>query len=135
VAWESDNSDAGVAAQKIGALLAAYPDLDYLWIIEGAAPGAVPAAFQEAGKEPGDIGVLAIDAQESTLQAIEDGWITTTLNQCWFDAVAHVAELLVRMAGGEEPAETFYPVPVDAVTADDLPYTGCDPDEVAAVFQ
>jgi ABC-type sugar transport system substrate-binding protein len=135
VAWESDNSDAGVAAQKIGALLAANPDLDYLWIIEGAAPGAVPAAFQEAGKEPGDIGVLAVDAQESTLQAIEDGWITTTLNQCWFDASPYVADLLVGIAGGEAPAKTFYPVPVDPVTADDLPYTGCDPDEVAAVFQ
>ncbi len=135
VAWESDNSDAGVAAQKIGALLAAYPELDYLWIIEGAAPGAVPAAFQEAGKEPGDIGVLAIDAQESTLQAIEDGWITTTLNQCWFDASPHVAEMLVQLASGEEPSSTFFAVPVDDVSAEDLPYTGCDPDAVASIFQ
>jgi ribose transport system substrate-binding protein len=135
VTWESDNSDAGVAAQKIGALLAAYPDLDYLWIIEGAAPGAVPAAFQEAGKEPGDIGVLAIDAQDSTLQAIKDGWITTTLNQCWFDASPQVAQLLVELAGGQQPASTFYSVPVDAVSAEDLPYTGCDPAAVAAVFE
>lgn len=135
VAWESDNSDAGVAAQKIGALLAANPDLDVLWIIEGAAPGAVPAAFQEAGKDPGDVLVLAIDAQESTLQAIEDGWITTTLNQCWFDASPQIADLLVRMSAGEEPAQTFYPVPVDSISAEDLPYEGCPADEVASVFE
>ena len=50
--------------------------MNYLWIIEGAAPGAVPAALSEAGKAPGDIKVLAVDAQDSTIKAIEDGWIT-----------------------------------------------------------
>src|SRR5690606_15621762 len=69
--WESDNSDAGIAAQKMGAMVSAYPDMNYLWIIEGAAPGAVPAALGEAGKKPGDIKVLAVDAQDSTLKAIE----------------------------------------------------------------
>ncbi len=64
LAWEGDNSDAGIAAQKIGALVAAYPELNYLWIIEGAAPGAVPAALSEAGKQAGDIKVLAVDAQD-----------------------------------------------------------------------
>ena len=73
--WEGDNSDAGVAAQKIPAMIQAYPEMNYLWIIEGAAPGAVPAGFEEAGLEPGAVGVLAIDAQDSTLKAIEDGWI------------------------------------------------------------
>ena len=97
VAWEGDNTDAGVAAQKLGAMVGAYPDINYLWIIEGAAPGAVPAALGEAGKKPGDIRVLAVDAQDSTLKAIEDGWITTTLNQCWFDTSVNIAKLIVGM--------------------------------------
>jgi ABC-type sugar transport system substrate-binding protein len=71
--WEAANSDAGIAAQKFGAVIAAYPEMNYVWIIEGAAPGAVPSAFAEAGKKPGDIQVLAVDAQAATLQAIRDG--------------------------------------------------------------
>lgn len=133
VVWESDNSDAGVAAQKIPAMISAYPEMDYLWIIEGAAPGAVPAAFQEAGVQPGDIRVLAVDAQESTLQAIEDGWITSTLNQCWFDTSPNIAQLLIDAINGEQ-VEDFYAVPVDPVNAEDLPYEGCSDELVSEPF-
>ena len=52
--------------------------------------------------------MLAVDAQESTLQAIEDGWITTTLNQCWFDASPYVADLLARWLRG--PARIARPL-------------------------
>ena len=123
--WESDNSDAGIAAQKIGAMVTAYPDMNYLWIIEGAAPGAVPAALGEAGKKPGDIKVLAVDAQDSTLKGIADGWITATLNQCWFNASANIARLMVEMKTDGKKAQPFYEIPVDPVTADRLPYKGC----------
>ncbi len=132
--WESDNSDAGVAAQKIGALVSAYPDVNYLWIIEGAAPGAVPAALGEAGKKAGDIKVLAVDAQASTIKAIQDGWITTTLNQCWFDASVNIAKLIVATkTAGAKPA-TFYPIAVDPVSKDNIPYKGCPADNVNKPF-
>ncbi len=125
--WESDNSDAGVAAQKIPAMIQAYPTMDYLWIIEGAAPGAVASSFKEAGVVPGKIGVLAIDAQDSTLQAIEDGWISATLNQCWFNASPQAAKRIIEaMNGKASPA--FIPIKVDAVTKDRLPYAGCPAD-------
>lgn len=134
VVWEGDNSDAGIAAQKMGAMVAAYPEMNFLWIIEGAAPGAVPAALGEAGKQPGDIGVLAVDAQDSTLKAIEDGWITATLNQCWFDASANIAKLIVAMKNdGAKPA-AFIEIPVDPVTKERLPYTGCPPENANAPF-
>jgi ABC-type sugar transport system substrate-binding protein len=125
VVWESDNSDAGIAAQKLGAMVSAYPEMNYLWIIEGAAPGAVPAALSEGGKKPGDIKVLAVDAQDSTLKAIEDGWITTTLNQCWFDTSVNIAKLIIEIKNSGKTAESFYPVDVDPVSKDNLPYTGC----------
>jgi ribose transport system substrate-binding protein len=125
VIWESDNSDAGIAAQKLGAMVSAYPDMNYLWIIEGAAPGAVPAALGEAGKKPGDIKVLAVDAQESTLKAIEEGWITTTLNQCWFDTSVNIAKLIIDIKKNGKKPEKFYAVDVDPVSKDNLPYKGC----------
>ena len=134
VVWESDNSDAGVAAQKLGAMVSAYPEMNYLWIIEGAAPGAVPAALSEAGKRPGDIKVLAVDAQDSTLKGIEDGWITATLNQCWFDASANIARLIVEIKTAGKTPETFYNVPVDPVSKANLPYAGCPAANSTAPF-
>ena len=122
--WESDNSDAGVAAQKIPAMIQAYPTMDYLWIIEGAAPGAVAASFKEAGVAPGKIGVLAIDAQDSTLQAIQDGWISATLNQCWFNASPQAARRIIETKGGTASPQ-FVAIKVDPVTKDRLPYAGC----------
>ena len=127
VTWEGDNSDAGVAAQKIPAMVQAYPEMNYLWIIEGAAPGAVPAGFAEAGVEPGQIGVLAIDAQDSTLKAIEDGSISATLNQCWFNASPQAAKRIIEAKNGTAPPE-FVPIAVDPVTKDKLPYEGCPPE-------
>jgi ABC-type sugar transport system substrate-binding protein len=134
VTWESDNSDAGIAAQKMGAMIAAYPDMNYLWIIEGAAPGAAPAALGEAGKKPGDVKVLAVDAQDSTLKGIEDGWITATLNQCWFDASANIGKLMVEMKATGKTAESFYEVAVDSVTKDRLPYKGCPAENASKPF-
>ena len=105
----------------------AYPAMNSLWSIEGAAPGAVAASFKEAKLAPGKIGVLAIDAQDSTLQAIKDGWISATLNQCWFNASPQAAKRIIEAkAGKASPA--FVPIKVDAVTKDRLPYSGCPAD-------
>lgn len=125
--WEGDNSDAGVAAQKIPAMIQAYPTMDYLWIIEGAAPGAVASSFKEAGVAPGKIGVLAVDAQDSTLQAIKDGWISATFNQCWFNASPQAAKRIIETLGGKTQ-EKFIAIAVDPVTKDRLPYAGCPAD-------
>jgi ABC-type sugar transport system substrate-binding protein len=125
--WESDNSDAGVAATKIPAMLAAYPAMNYIWIIEGAAPGAVPAALKEAKKTAGQVKVLAIDAQASTLQAISDGWISATLNQCWFNASPQAAKRMIQAKTGTSQTP-FIAIKVDPVTKDRLPYQGCPAD-------
>jgi ABC-type sugar transport system substrate-binding protein len=125
--WEGDNSDAGVAAQKIPAMIQAFPAMDYLWIIEGAAPGAVASSFKEANIAPGKIGVLAIDAQDSTLQAISDGWISATLNQCWFNASPQAAKRIIEAKAGKASPK-FVPIKVDPVSKDRLPYTGCPAD-------
>ena len=123
--WETDNSDPAVASQKISAMLAAYPEMDTLWYIEGAAAGVTPSALQEAGKKPGDIFVLAIDALQPTLAAIEDGWISQTLTQCYFWASPFAADLIKATKAGNGPEQQFWPIAVDPVTKEDLPYAGC----------
>ncbi len=133
LAWETDNSDPGEAAEKLGAISLAYPEMDALWLIEGAAPGVVPQAFAEAGKSPGDVFVLSIDALDPTLAAIEDGWITTTLNQCYFWASPFAAELIKAAQAGEGPEQTLWPIDVDPVTADRLPYAGCPTDIIPSL--
>jgi len=132
--WQGDNSDAGVAAQKLGAMVSAYPQMNYLWIIEGAAPGAVPAALGEAGKKPGDIKVLAVDAQASTLKAIQDGWITATLNQCWFDTSVNIAKLIIKIKNEGAKPQSFYAIDVDPVGKDNIPYKGCPADKANKPF-
>jgi ribose transport system substrate-binding protein len=134
VVWESDNSDAGVAAQKIGALITAYPDVNYLWIIEGAAPGAIPAALGEAGKKAGDIKVLAVDAQDATIKAIQDGWITATLNQCWFDTSVNIAKLIGEIKKSGKKPDSFYAIDVDPVSKNNLPYKGCPAEKANKPF-
>jgi ABC-type sugar transport system substrate-binding protein len=115
-------------------MVSAYPQMNYLWIIEGAAPGAVPAALGEAGKKPGDIKVLAVDAQASTLKAIQDGWITATLNQCWFDTSVNIAKLIIKIKHDGVKPESFYAIDVDSVGKDNIPYKGCPADKANKPF-
>jgi ABC-type sugar transport system substrate-binding protein len=126
--WEFDDSDPAKAAEKIQAILAAYPDLDALWMIEGAGPGVAPTALAEAGKQPGDVFVLGIDDLDPTLKAVEDGWISTTLAQCWFDASPFAAQLMIAKLSGNGPEQKFYPVPVAPITKAELPWKGCPAD-------
>lgn len=128
--WEYNQSDPAIAAERIQSILAAFPDVDALWMIEGAGPGVAPQALSEAGKAPGDVYVLGIDDLDPTLQAIEDGWITTTLAQCYFQASPFAAELMIAKLRGDAPSQTYWPVPVQPITVDDLPWTGCSPDSI-----
>jgi ribose transport system substrate-binding protein len=128
--WEFNDSDPVKAAEKIQAIMAAYPDVSALWMIEGAGPGAAPAALAEAGKAPGDVFVLGIDALDPTLEAIENGWITTTLAQCYFQASPFAAQLMIAKLSGNGPTQQFWPVPVAPVTKADLPWKGCPADVI-----
>ncbi|MCU1658779.1 MAG: hypothetical protein JWO57_3435 [Pseudonocardiales bacterium] len=130
VTWESDDSDPAKATTKIEAIIAAYPHLKALWMIEGAAPGAAPTALTEAGKKPGDLFVLGIDDLAPTLKAVEKGWITTTLAQCYFQASPFGAQLLIAKKQGKGPTKTFWPVPVEPVTKATLPWKGCPASDI-----
>jgi len=127
-AWESDNSDTALAAQKITGILQADSSINAIWCVEGQCPGGVATGLTEAGKQPGDVFVLGIDTVDTTIGALEDGWLGATLNQCWFDAT-QLATNLIRAKVEDQPSDQqFWGIGVDAVTADDLPYDGCSAD-------
>lgn len=121
---EFDNSDAGVAAQKISAMLTAHPDISAIWILEGAAPGSIPSALREAGKKPGDVKVLAIDLQKPTCLAIKDGWISATNDQVFFDASAYGAKLGIQLKQGKKVPRSI-DTGVKVVTKQNVPSTVC----------
>ena len=72
--------------------------------------------------------VLGIDDLDPTLKAVEDGWISTTLAQCWFDASPFAAQLMIAKLSGNGPEQKFYPVPVAPITKAELPWKGCPAD-------
>lgn len=124
-AWESDNSDTSVAAQKITASLQANPSINAIWCVEGQCPGGVPTGLKEAGKKPGEVYVLGIDTVDTTLAALKDGWLGATLNQCWFDATQLATGLIKSKASGTPSTQRSWGIGVDSVTTANLPYKGC----------
>lgn len=131
VAWESDKSDPAAAAQKITAMTSANPDMNALWCVEGTCPGAAEAGLKEAGKKPGDVYVLGIDDADTTIAAIRDGWVSASINQCYFIASSPLATDLIRAKkAGDAPARRFWPVAVDVIDKARLPYAGCPADAV-----
>lgn len=124
-AWESDNSDTSVAAQKITASIQANPSISAVWCVEGQCPGGVPTGLKEAGKKPGDVYVLGIDTVDTTLAALKDKWLGATLNQCWFDATQLATGLIKAKVEGSASTQQSWGIGVDPVTTASLPYKGC----------
>ena len=125
VTVDTGNTDAAQDATKIGSILAAYPEVSAIWCAEGTCPGAAASALPEAGKEPGDIYVLGLDDVDTTLAAIEAGWVQTSFNQCFFYATPLAVALIKAAVDGNPYPDKRYAIPTDPITADDLPYEGC----------
>lgn len=129
-AWEYDNSDSATAATKIAAMMQANPDIDALWCVDGNCPAGVESGLNAAGVGPNKVYALGIDAVDNTIAAIEAGWITETLNQCYFIASPLAVELIRSKIEGTTPAERSYGIPADPVSIANLPYAGCPNDVV-----
>jgi ribose transport system substrate-binding protein len=125
LAVESTKADPAQAASKIAAAVVAYPEADVFWFIEGAGLSALPKSLEQAGKLPGDIFVLGIDSTPETISAIESGWVSSSLAQCFFYATPFAAQLAMKKLAGDGPGEQSYPVDVVPVYLSDLPFTEC----------
>ncbi len=122
---ESTKADPAQAASKIAAAVVAYPEATAFWFIEGAGLSAVPKSLEQAGKMPGDIYVLGVDSTPETISAIESGWVSSTLAQCFFYATPFAAQLALKALNGTGPTGQSYPVDVVPVSKSDLPFTEC----------
>jgi len=125
VSVQYTDADAATAATRIGAAVSAYPEANAFWFVEGAGVSAVPKALEQAGKAPGDIFVLGVDSTPETLQSVADGWVSSTLAQCFFYATPFAAELAKLKLAGQGPEQQSWPVGVVPVGPKDLPFAGC----------
>jgi ABC-type sugar transport system substrate-binding protein len=125
LAVEYDNSDATTTASQLTAAVLAYPTMNAVWFLEGGGPPTVPAALAQAGKTPGQIYVLAIDALPATLAAVASGWLSATISQCYFWDSGFVAQLAMAAINGHPVKQRTWLIPTQIVTKASLPYAGC----------
>lgn len=125
LAEESDSADSGTAAADIRSVIEGYSNVNAFWMIEDASGPIIGKALQEAGKKPGQIFVLGIDALAGTLKEVQDGWVPELLNQCWFSSIPFASELALAKINGHGLKQQSISIPVQAVTKATLPYKGC----------
>lgn len=75
VANEDDGGDAQKAAQVTAALLAAYPDLKGIAGFDSESGAGIVTALREAGKQPGDIKVTAMEQTPDFFKTAQEGWV------------------------------------------------------------
>ena len=75
VANEDDNGDSAKAAEVTSALLAAHPDLAGVAGFDSESGAGIVRALQEAGKQPGEIKVTAMEQTPDFFKTVKDGWV------------------------------------------------------------
>jgi ABC-type sugar transport system substrate-binding protein len=75
VANEDDGGDAQKAAQVTAALLAAHPDIAGLAGFDSESGAGIVTALREAGKNPGDIKVTAMEQTPDFFKTAQEGWV------------------------------------------------------------
>ena len=75
VANEDDGGDAQKAAQVTAAILAAHPDIAGLAGFDSESGAGIVTALREAGKNPGDIKVTAMEQTPDFFKSAKEGWV------------------------------------------------------------
>lgn len=125
VATELDNGNPSTTETDLSSLPQSYPTVNAIWFLEGGTLPAISTGLRQAGKKPGQLFVLGIDAVPTTLSAIKSGWISKTLAQCYFWATPFAAQLAVAKLDGHGPKQQSWPIGIQAVGKSQLPYHGC----------
>jgi ribose transport system substrate-binding protein len=81
VANEDDNGDSAKAAEVTAALLAAHPDIAGFAGMDSESGAGIVRALQEAGKQPGDIKVTAMEQTPEFFKTAKDGWTNAIIVQ------------------------------------------------------
>jgi simple sugar transport system substrate-binding protein len=75
------NRDASLAVPILTAYLADNPDVKAIGTQHGGVTSFIPKALEDAGKAPGEVIVGGIDLAPSTIDGLEEGWISVVLDQ------------------------------------------------------
>lgn len=75
------NSDSSLVVPILAAYLANNPDVKAIGTQHGGVTAFIPKALEDAGKEPGEVVVGGIDLAPATIDGLEEGWISTVLDQ------------------------------------------------------
>ncbi len=75
VANEDDGGDAQRAAQVTAAILAAHPDIAAFAGFDSESGAGIVTALREAGKNPGDIVVTAMEQTPDFFKTAAEGWV------------------------------------------------------------
>ena len=75
------NSDASLAVPILAAYVQSNPDLKAIGTQHGGITSVLAEVLQKAGKKPGEIIVGGIDLAPATIDGLESGYITVTLDQ------------------------------------------------------
>lgn len=81
VANEDDGGDAQRAAQVTAAILAAHPDIAGIAGFDSESGAGIVTALREAGKEPGDIKVTAMEQTPDFFKTAKEGWVSAIVVQ------------------------------------------------------
>lgn len=75
VANEDDGGDASKAAQVTAAVLAANPDIAGIAGFDSESGAGIVTALREAGKNPGDVKVTAMEQTPDFFKTAKEGWV------------------------------------------------------------
>jgi simple sugar transport system substrate-binding protein len=75
------NSDSSLAVPILTAYLAKNPDVKAIGTQHGGVTSQIARALEAAGKKPGEVIVGGIDLAPATIDGLEKGWISVTLDQ------------------------------------------------------
>ncbi|MCB1490002.1 MAG: substrate-binding domain-containing protein, partial [Bauldia sp.] len=75
------NSDASLAVPVLAAYIQAHPNLKAIGTQHGGITSVLAEVLKKAGKKPGDIVVGGIDLAPATIDGLESGYVSATLDQ------------------------------------------------------
>jgi simple sugar transport system substrate-binding protein len=75
------NSDVSLGVPILVAYIQSHPDLKAIGTQHGGVTGTLAEVLQKAGKQPGDIIVGGIDLAPATIEGLESGYVSATLDQ------------------------------------------------------
>lgn len=116
---QEEGFDVPTAIAKAAAILTANPDITGAYGTTGGSATTWSKALEQAGKQPGDVKVIAMDYSRVNLDFVKAGWVYALVAQPIYEETYRAVELLVANLHGE-PVAFDNPYPAPLVTIADL---------------